>query len=112
MTDTSRRDPQQVVRQTLGLANSLHRLLTELGSENAKTLEREAARWQDETTTVVVAGEVKRGKSSLVNALIGADVLPVDIDIATAVPVALVRAEEQRAIVVTRFANERRCASR
>jgi hypothetical protein len=35
---------------------------------------------------VVVAGEFKQGKSSLVNALVDADVCPVDDDIATAVP--------------------------
>lgn len=35
---------------------------------------------------VVVAGEFKAGKSSLVNALLGADVCPVDDDIATSVP--------------------------
>lgn len=38
---------------------------------------------------VVVVGEFKQGKSSLVNALIGADVSPVDDDIATAVPTAV-----------------------
>lgn len=35
---------------------------------------------------VVVCGEFKQGKSSLVNALVGAEVCPVDDDIATAVP--------------------------
>ncbi len=36
--------------------------------------------------TVLVVGEFKQGKSSLVNALIGLDVCPVDDDVATAVP--------------------------
>src|SRR3954451_24346390 len=35
---------------------------------------------------LVVAGEFKQGKSSLVNALLGATVCPVDDDVATAVP--------------------------
>src|SRR5215471_3586341 len=35
---------------------------------------------------IVVAGEFKQGKSSLVNALVGAAVCPVDDDVATAVP--------------------------
>src|SRR3954471_19732576 len=35
---------------------------------------------------IVVAGEFKKGKSSLVNALLGATVCPVDDDVATAVP--------------------------
>src|SRR4051812_32104635 len=32
---------------------------------------------------VLVVGEVKRGKSTFVNALLGAEVLPVDVDVAT-----------------------------
>lgn len=35
---------------------------------------------------VVVAGEFKQGKSSLVNALLGSNICPVDDDVATAVP--------------------------
>jgi hypothetical protein len=35
---------------------------------------------------IVVAGEFKQGKSSLVNALLGAPICPVDDDVATAVP--------------------------
>ena len=40
----------------------------------------------DPVIHVVVAGEFKQGKSSLVNALVGAPVCPVDDDAATAVP--------------------------
>jgi len=40
----------------------------------------------DPAFTVLVIGEFKQGKSSLVNALLGAAVCPVDDDIATAVP--------------------------
>ena len=40
----------------------------------------------DPAFTVLVIGEFKQGKSSLVNALLGATVCPVDDDIATAVP--------------------------
>src|SRR5690348_14065407 len=35
---------------------------------------------------VVVVGEFKKGKSSLVNALVGAPACPVDDDVATALP--------------------------
>lgn len=38
------------------------------------------------TSTVVVLGEFKRGKSTLINALLGTAVCPVDADIVTAVP--------------------------
>jgi hypothetical protein len=40
----------------------------------------------DPVVHVVVVGEFKQGKSSLVNALVGATVCPVDDDVATAVP--------------------------
>src|SRR5262245_46889275 len=40
----------------------------------------------DPAIHLVVAGEFKQGKSSLVNALLGATVCPVDDDVATAVP--------------------------
>jgi len=40
-------------------------------------------RLEDNTYKVLVVGEAKRGKSSFVNALIGRDVLPTDVDIAT-----------------------------
>ncbi len=40
----------------------------------------------DPVIHIVVAGEFKQGKSSLVNALVGASVCPVDDDLATAVP--------------------------
>ncbi len=40
----------------------------------------------DPAVHIVVAGEFKQGKSSLVNALLGANVCPVDDDVATAVP--------------------------
>jgi hypothetical protein len=42
-------------------------------------------RIDDRRVTVVVIGEFKAGKSALVNALIGADVCPVDVAVATAV---------------------------
>ncbi len=40
----------------------------------------------DPVVHIVVAGEFKQGKSSLVNGLVGASVCPVDDDVATAVP--------------------------
>lgn len=52
-------------------------------SGHLATTRREIA---DPSVHVVVVGEFKQGKSSLVNALVGADVCPVDDDIATAVP--------------------------
>lgn len=52
-------------------------------SERAHVLAERLAR---PDVVVVVAGEFKAGKSSLVNALVGATVCPVDDDVATSVP--------------------------
>ena len=47
------------------------------------------ARLIDPLFHVLVVGEFKQGKSSLINALLGVDVCPVDDDVATAVPTKL-----------------------
>jgi GTPase Era involved in 16S rRNA processing len=52
----------------------------------ADRLEQRAARLDDPAFHVLVVGEFKQGKSTLVNALVGSPVCPVDDDIATAVP--------------------------
>jgi GTP-binding protein EngB required for normal cell division/gas vesicle protein len=52
----------------------------------AERLGRTAKGLKDPAVHIVVAGEFKQGKSSLVNALLGAQVCPVDDDVATAVP--------------------------
>lgn len=49
---------------------------------------------------VLVVGEFKAGKSSLVNALLGTEVCPVDDDVATSVPVVISSAEAPVARVV------------
>ncbi|HET6212295.1 MAG TPA: dynamin family protein [Micromonosporaceae bacterium] len=54
-------------------------------------------RLADPVFHVVVAGEFKQGKSSLVNGLLGAAVCPVDDDIATAVPTYVRYGEQPRA---------------
>jgi predicted GTPase len=51
----------------------------------------------DPAVRIVVAGEFKQGKSSLVNALLGASVCPVDDDVATAVPTYVRHGAEVRA---------------
>ena len=50
---------------------------------------------------VLVAGEFKQGKSSLVNALVGHEVCPVDDDVATSVPTSVRYAPEPVAVAVT-----------
>jgi GTPase SAR1 family protein len=50
---------------------------------------------------VVVVGEFKQGKSSLINALVNAKVCPVDDDIATAVPTVIRYGDEKKAKAFT-----------
>ncbi|MEY2421010.1 MAG: hypothetical protein QOI95_1077 [Acidimicrobiaceae bacterium] len=64
-------------------ANAYHR--DDLGERLARARERLV----DPLFHVLVVGEFKQGKSSLINALLGVDVCPVDDDIATAVPTKL-----------------------
>ncbi|MDQ1418651.1 MAG: hypothetical protein QOJ52_613 [Acidimicrobiaceae bacterium] len=59
------------------------------------------ARVAEPDVAVVVAGDYKAGKSSLVNALVGADICPVDEDVATAVPT-LVRYAPEPVVLVRR----------
>ncbi len=46
-------------------------------------LERYRKKLSENTYKVLVVGEAKRGKSTFVNALIGRDILPTDVDVAT-----------------------------
>ncbi len=85
---------QDLVNATLVAAHATG--LTEI----EERLRAEAARWQEPQTTVVVAGEAKRGKSSLVNALLGRPGLsPVDADVTTNTHVVIRYGEEAAAFV-------------
>ncbi len=65
-------------------------------------------RLADPVLHVVVAGEFKQGKSSLVNALVGAPVCPVDDDAATAVPTFVRHGDEATAELVWQGDERRR----
>jgi hypothetical protein len=68
--------------------------------EVATSLEWAARRLADDRFYVVVCGEFKRGKSSLVNALLNdPELLPVDIDIATRTVTVVTYAPEERIAV-------------
>src|SRR5919112_4431396 len=54
----------------------------ELG-EPPKALGRHRRRLRENAYKVLVVGEAKRGKSTFVNALIGRDILPTDVEVAT-----------------------------
>jgi hypothetical protein len=63
--------------------------------DTAKFIRAEAGRVGAGAATLVVVGEKKRGKTSLVNALVGqADLLPVEVDVATSVHIEVHYADE------------------
>ncbi len=68
-------------------ANQLHGFVTARDlPQLAALIEDEAAAWKDTRVRVVVAGEIKRGKTSFINALVRRPgLLPVDADVATSV---------------------------
>src|SRR5512141_2164855 len=60
-------------------------------------LRREQDRFDRPTSNVLIVGEFKKGKSSLVNALLNWRVCPVDADVTTAVPTLVRFGSEARA---------------
>lgn len=66
----------------------------------------------DLTCTVMVVGEFKQGKSSLINALINAPICPVDDDVATAKPTEIHYADEPTAELILRGPSEGSLISR
>jgi hypothetical protein len=66
----------------------------------AARLSTALATLDDPRVHVVVVGDFKQGKSSLVNALIGAEVCPVDDDVATALPTYVEHGETRSAEVL------------
>lgn len=76
--------PLDLVTRFKSIYNGLLPLLKSEGkSETIKQIEHLFARLVSNDVAVLVCGEFKRGKSSLVNALIGEDLCPVDDCIAT-----------------------------
>lgn len=97
----------KVGQEVLRHANKLHGMVSAAGNETAvQRLEAEARRWSESGTDAVFAGDIKRGKSSLINALIGRPgLLPVDADVATAVHLAVHHGSPE-AVRVTRVDHE------
>jgi GTP-binding protein EngB required for normal cell division len=78
-------DRAEVVRQkTLTILGSLMERAGASGlPDPASSLAQHRQKLVENTYQVLVVGEAKRGKSTFVNALIGRDILPTDVDIAT-----------------------------
>jgi len=87
--------------------------LTEVASGRGSGAVAEAAtalirKLEEERFNVVVAGEFKRGKSTLVNALLGMDVLPTSVVPLTSVVTAVTWGDPPRAEVFLRTGETRR----
>jgi hypothetical protein len=81
----------QLVPAVLKYGNRLYGFLKNLDrDELAQRMADEAMRWKEDRTSIVVAGEIKRGKTSFINAVLGqSQLLPVDADVATSVHLAV-----------------------
>lgn len=98
MTEPSR---SPAVQRALTAASQGRAAATAYGRPDlAKRIERSVQRLLDPSFHVLVVGEFKQGKSTLVNALVGSEVCPVDDDISTAVPTALRWSSEASAQVL------------
>jgi GTPase SAR1 family protein len=88
-------DPVQDMLDTVAIGQ---RLAVENGREDlAQHLELARNNVAEQVISVVVVGEFKRGKSTLVNAILQTAVCPVDADIVTAVPTVIMYGETPRA---------------
>lgn len=75
---------ENVRMRTIGILDNLTEKAREYQlSEAPNALQQYLRKLVENTYQVLVVGEAKRGKSSLINALIGRPVLPTDVDIAT-----------------------------
>jgi hypothetical protein len=100
MSDEQHPLTAQIIAACGDAAAAITRLGDEATRENTAGLIRaEAERIRAGAATLVVVGEKKRGKTSLINALVGhAGLLPVDIDVATSVHVEVRYAAEPYAL--------------
>jgi Dynamin family len=90
-----------------GLEHSLHRAGALLSDERARELSDILARWKRRRFAVLIVGEFKRGKSTLLNALVGEDLLPTGVEPVTAVPTGVRSGPRRRARARFRDGTER-----
>jgi hypothetical protein len=103
MADEASNDAEEAAsprQRAVGAIDTTVRVAGALGRPDlARELGLVRERLLDPAFTVLVIGEFKQGKSSLVNALLGTVACPVDDDVATAVPTVLRWSEEWTAAI-------------
>lgn len=97
MSDTSTPTPGQRTHQILGASRGAAERCSR--DDLVARLDEASARLSSPDVTILVIGEFKQGKSSLVNALVNAPACPVDDDVTTAVPTVIRYAENSEASV-------------
>ena len=90
--------PMVAARRTLELAVLAARAYNRPDLEDGLSVD--LGRMARPQTLIAVVGEFKKGKSSLINALLGRDIAPVDDDLATAVTTLYQYAEQPRGVVL------------
>jgi predicted GTPase len=95
---------RKLTTDVLRFANTVHGFLEQHErADLAGRVSAEAARWNEADVSVIIAGDIKRGKSRLVNALVAhPGLLPVDADVATSIHL-VVRYGDALSISVTRL---------
>jgi GTPase SAR1 family protein len=82
--DALKAQMESIRQGTMDMLTDLKRKISQLElPELPKEIEEYEKKFVANTYNVLVAGEAKRGKSSFVNALIGRDLLPTDVAVAT-----------------------------
>lgn len=109
MTDASLLDNAQAEPSPLEVVAAVEQVVAiaaELGRDDfSRRLAVAAARVRRPATIVCVVGEFKQGKSSLINAMLGGEICPVDDDVATSATT-LVRYGEELLVEVRRRTDE------
>ena len=83
-TPADARQPEDARRELEAVAKKVAELAEARGRHDlAGDIRTELTSRREPATVVLVAGEAKRGKSSLINALLGRELLPADADLAT-----------------------------
>lgn len=101
MTTQQAESPPEIDRQVAGYITNLRGVAeTRKRSDLAQRLKDESGRLTSLEAALVVTGEAKKGKSSLVNALLGRPgLLPVDADVATNARIVIRHAKSEHARV-------------